>query len=141
MAKFQVPGGAFKEFVDGEKLIDPGWHSFRITKVEVKPSSKGDSLNYWFSIECTEENYKSRKGLRFLLNEKSFEPDKARYEVIPFILALDDSLDAKSLIEKGIAIDTDNIVGKELKIRVNHEEYNGRMMEKFNAYASINSNV
>jgi hypothetical protein len=141
MAKLTLPGSAFKEFIDGEILIDPGWHSFRITKVEQKISSKGDSMNYFVHFECTEEKYKARKGLKTNFNEKSFEPDKARYQLIPFILALDDTLDAKSLAKDGISLDWDSLAGKELKARVGHKEWNGRISEEFLGYMPMSANV
>jgi len=136
VAKLQIPGAAFKEYSEGEKLVDPGWHTFRASKAEgPELSKKGDSNNYWLHVECLTPEFTKRKIQRICFNEKSFEPDKAKYQVIPFILALDPSLTAKDLAVTGIAVNWDSVVGKTFDARVRHKEYNGRFSEELADYA------
>lgn len=141
MGKIQVPAGAFKEYAEGESLISQTWHTFRISKVEEKMSKAGDSKNYWVHTECLTPEFSKRKILPTCFNEKSFEPDKAKYQVIPFILALDPSLTVKDLQESGIALDFDSLAGKTFDGRIKHEEYNGRFNEKIVDYAPAGSRV
>lgn len=135
MSKLQIPAGAFKEYSEGEKLISPGWHLFKATKIEQKMSKAGDSMNYWLHVECLEPEFSKRRILPTCFNEKSFEPDKAKYQVIPFILSLDPALTAKDLAETGITLDWDSIPGKTFDAKVTHDEYNGRINEKLNDFA------
>lgn len=142
MAKLQIPGEAFKEYSEGEKLVTPTWHSFRASKVEGPiTSSKGDSMNYWLHVECLTPEFSKRHIPRICFNEKSFEPKNAKYQVIPFILALDPELNAKDLAENGISLDWDSVAGKTFDARVRHKEYNGRFSEELVDYAPVGTRV
>lgn len=141
MGKIQVPAGAFKEYAEGEVLITPGWHTFRATKIDEKMSKAGDSKNWFLNVECLTPEFSKRKIYPTCFNEKSFEPDKAKYQVIPFILALDESLTVSDLKESGITLDWDTIPGKTFDAKVKHDEYNGRLKEVLVDYAPAGSRV
>lgn len=142
MARIQVPASAFKEYAEGDKLITQTWHSFEITKVEDKISKGGDSMNTWVSVKCLTPEFSKRNILPTCFNEKSFEPDKAKYQVIPFVLALDPEMTVASLAETGITLNFDSsLVGKQFDGRIKHEEYNGRFNEKLNDFAPVGTRV
>ncbi len=136
MAKIQVPAGAFEEYAQGETLLPQGWHSFEIVKIEDKISKAGDSMNSWLHVKCLTPEFTKRNILPTCFNEKSFEPDKAKYQVIPFVLALDPELTVAELQKTGITLQFDNsLSGKTFDGRIKHEEYNGRINEKLDDYA------
>lgn len=142
MGKLQVPAVAFQEFAEGEKLITPGWHTFEAVKTEGPVSStKGDSMNYWLYVKCLTPEFVKRNIPRICFNEKSFSTANAKYQVVPFILALDPSLTAKDLAVSGISIDFDAIIGKKFDAKVSHKEYNGRFSEELKDYAPAGTRV
>ena len=142
MARIQVPAGAFKEYAEGDKLISQGWHTFRVSKVEgPELSKKGDSHNFWLHVDCLTPEFAKRKIQRTCFNEKSFEPDKAKYQVIPFILALDPSLTMADLVSSGITIEWNDVVNKTFDGRIRHKEYNGRISEELADYAPAGTRV
>ena len=111
------------------QTIPAGWYKVDIINFNIKPpKSGGDSLNY-----VPEFIFPTLDGFKM---EHTFN-SQAIGNIGPFIAALSNK-PLKQIMDEikggNLEFDTDTCVGKKIQIKIKHEEYQGRMVNKVDGF-------
>ncbi len=118
------------------QTIPQGWYKVDISQFNIKPPKNGgDSLNYVPEFTFpTLDNFKM---------EHTFN-SQAIGNMGPFIAALNGK-PLKEIMDsiKGgtLEFDTDTCVGKKIQIKIKHDEYQGRMVNKVDGFLPYDAAV
>lgn len=106
------------------KLVKPGWYEVLITKLEVKPSSKGDGSDvYWIHLTIQSGDYKDVPLIDFI-------SEKAAGTAIPLLTACGAEINE----ETGASIDLDSIVGKKVMAKIEPGDVKGKTQNQVQDY-------
>lgn len=96
------------------KLLDPGWYTFKITKIEQATAKAGGSINTIITFQL-ENHSAAGKEIQLYFNSK------AKSGIIPVFAAI------TGPVEPGSSYDTDDLLQKSLDCKVIHDTYEGNL--------------
>lgn len=112
------------------KLIDEGWYPAKVTEIQGPiVSTKGDSHNFIVRYTLGDKSPAPGKIIEEYFNSK------AMGKMIPLVAACKGS-DTSTIVDNPAEfnLDTDEILGKELDLKVIREQYEGQWNNKAGGY-------
>ena len=116
--------------VKRSKTVRPGWYLAKVTKVELADAKDGQSKNIVIDLEGLEGD---TLGVPF----KTWVSEKAPGLAVPIIKAFGGQVSE----DTGADFDFDTILGREVKIEVITDKYQGRPTNKINDWAPASLNT
>lgn len=108
--------------------IEPNWYKAVVKGIEAKPSNAGDSINYITTFEITDGAMSGRQPKQKYFNSKGMG------FMVDFIEA---AVGEKVARDEDLQLNTDDLVGKNLWIKVENTTYEGRIQNEVANYAAI----
>ena len=118
------------------QTIPPAWYKVEVTNFVIKPpKSGGDSLNYVPTLK-----FESLDGFTM---DHTFN-SQAIGNMGPFIAAIQGK-SVKTVLDEmkagTLEFETDSAIGKKLQVKVKNEEYQGRLINKVDAFLPYDATV
>jgi hypothetical protein len=110
--------------VKRSKIIRPGWYIAKVTKVNLEDAKDGQSKNIVIDLEGKEGD---ASGVPF----KTWVSEKAPGLAVPIIKAFGGAVSET----EGADFDFDSILGKDVKIEIVTDKWQGRPTNKINDWA------
>ena len=108
--------------------IEPNWYKATVKSIEHKPSNAGDSINYITVLEINDGPMSGRQPKPKYFNSKGMG------YMTDFVEA---AVGEKINRDEDLNIDTDDLVSKNLWIKVENTTFEGRIQNEVQNYASI----
>lgn len=112
--------------------ITPGWYKCAVSKVEVKPSKDGGSLNFITTFKLEDKN-----GTEI----ENFFNSKAPGMMTPFIAASTNKTMQEMVDGGALQVNTDDWMSYKLQVQVKNEPWEGRLTNKIGGYLAYNATI
>jgi len=116
-----------KQDVLRQQTLEPNWYPATCTKIEMKVSKDKNSINAetTFTLDCDGRDV------------KTYFNSKAMGMAIPFI----EAVTGQKLDAEDIEFDTDKLIGKIVQVKLVHDQFEGRLVNKIEDYLPIGADT